>query len=185
MSHAIHKTEGVVLDLIAYKESGQIAKVFTLEHGLLSLFAEGTREQKGKLKYGLQILSLSEFDFVEGREVKRLIGAKEVNNFKNILLDRKKRKTFSNIVLLLQRLLIEEMANENLYKMFLEILAFLNTQNFSEEIEIFAVINILYFTGYWEDEKFLLLTEENFLNIKNNKEEIVQKINNAIKSTHL
>jgi DNA repair protein RecO len=187
MSHAIHKVNGLVLDILPFGESGQIVKVFTYDLGLISLFANGIREEKGKLRYNLQILNLCEFDFVEGREVKRLTGVNELEKFEKILQNSKKRKIFSNTVLLLERLLIEEVENESLYENFFKNINYLNNseiENF-EEVEILFVVNILHFTGYWHGNVFEEVNFDNLEYIKKHKEDLVKNINLAIKSTHL
>ncbi len=189
MSYAIHKVEGLIVNILPYGESGEVVKVWSEELGLFAVLAHGAREMKGKLKYNLQILNFVEVEFVEGKEVKRLTGAREVSNFKNILLNTKKRKIFSNLVSLLDRFLIDEVENKDLHKSFMQSLELLNNENFNEDnfenLEILSVINILFWTGYWHEEKEWSISEVNFEKIKIEKDELVKHINKSIKSTHL
>jgi DNA repair protein RecO len=189
MTYAIHKVEGLIVNILPYGESGEVIKIWSQELGLFAVLAHGVREMKGKLKYNLQILNFVEVEFVEGKEVKRLTGVKEIKNYKNILFNTKKRKIFSNLVSLLDRFLIDEVENIDLYKSFIKSLDFLNDESFKEEyfegLEILSVINILFWAGYWHEEKDLEVSQENFEKVKSNKEILVQAINKSIKATHL
>lgn len=44
------KTEGIVLHIIPYKDYDQIVTLLTLEHGLISIIAFGSRRQKSQIK---------------------------------------------------------------------------------------------------------------------------------------
>jgi DNA repair protein RecO len=189
MTYVIHKIEGLIINILPYGESGQVIKVWSSELGLFAVLASGAREAKGKLKYNLQILNFVEVEFVEGKEVKRLTGAREIRNYKKILLNTKKRNFFSNIVSLLDRFLIDEVSNVDLYKSFMSSLEFINDENFkiedAESLEILTVINILFWAGYWHEEKELEVNNLNVEKINDNREELVKLINRSIKSTHL
>lgn len=189
MTYAIHKVSGLIVNLLPYGESGQVIKVWSKDLGLFAMTAHGTREIKGKLRYNLQILNFVELEFVEGREVKRLTGIKEIKNYKNILLDTKKRKIFSNMISLLDRFVIDDVENPELYESFMKSLEVLNDENFKveylESLEILSVINILFWTGYWHEEKDMDINTESFEKIKSNKDTLVQLINKSIKATHL
>lgn len=188
MGHEMHLLDGFVLDSFETGESGRILKILTKEFGIMSVVATGVRELKSKMRGSMDILQLVTFEYVEGREVNRLIGIHEKEKFMNIFTITK-RRVVSNVVNFVLRTVVGETHNEKLWDSFLEGLRIVNenTVENPQTLEIIWLIKILVSLGYWEEGKVDSFSKDNFEFLKNddNKKEIVELINKSIRSTHL
>lgn len=200
MGHEKHLVEGIILDSNDFGESGRILKILTKEFGVMSLVATGVRELKSKMKSSLDILNLVDFEFVEGREVNRLVGIFPKENhdlFYKIIQNGdviKKRRVISNVVNFVLRTVVGQTNNDVLWESFLEGLSVMgggkasapSIQDF-QSFEIIWLIKILVSLGYWEAGKLDNFSTENFefLKLAENKKQIIDEINKSIQSTHL
>lgn len=206
MGHEMHILEGFILDSNDFGESGRILKILTKEFGVMSVVATGVRELHSKMRGSMDVLQLVTFEYVEGREVNRLTGIHEKMKFENLLSGEdilKKRRVISNVVNFVLRTVVGETHNEKLWDSFLEGLEILVKDKselvplFLKEgdlggvfygiLEIIWLIKILVSLGYWEEGRYDHFTQANFdhLSVEENKKEIVEEINKAIRSTHL
>lgn len=190
MSHAIHSTQGLLVDDRPYGEAGRILYVLTAEHGILTFLAQGVREQKSKLRGLLSLGTLATFEFVEGREVKRLTTILPIRRFRKIFEKVESRNVFSRVVNFVERVVLGEQENNELYARFLDGLDVLenhisNEINYFQYIEIAIIINILHALGYWRGDEYVGYTEQVFDLIKSHKDNLIKEINKAIESTHL
>ena len=82
-------TQGVILARINYAEADRILTVLTRDFGKVSLIAKGTRKEKSKLAGGIELFSVSDIGFVEGKgDLGTLMAArltKQYNSFFNDL----------------------------------------------------------------------------------------------------
>ena len=82
-------TQGVILARINYAEADRILTVLTRDFGKVSLIAKGTRKEKSKLAGGIELFSVSDIGFVEGKgDLGTLTAArltKQYNSFFNDL----------------------------------------------------------------------------------------------------
>lgn len=190
MSHAIHSTQGLLIDDRPYGEAGRILYVLTPEHGILTFLAQGVREQKSKLRGLLSLGTLATFEFVEGREVKRLTTILPTKRFAKIFEKVESRNVFSRVVNFVERVVLGEQENHELYQRFLDGLDVLENYvpsvnaNF-QNIEIAIIINILHALGYWRGDEYVGYDNDVFVLITSNKDNLVKEINIAIESTHL
>jgi len=60
-------TQAVVLKRINYGEADRILTVLTHDSGLLTLFAKGARRAKSKLSGGLELFSITDITYIDGR----------------------------------------------------------------------------------------------------------------------
>lgn len=194
MGHEMHILEGFILSSNTYGESGRILKILTKELGVVTVSAIGVRELQSKMRGSLDILQLVNFEYVEGREMKRLIGIHEKEKFENIFVGKnllQKRRVISNVVNFILRTVVGEVHNEKLWENFIEGIKIVSEQSeleiSLEIIEIIWLIKILVSLGYWEEGKFDKFTQENlnYFSVEENKKTVVEQINKAIKSTHL
>lgn len=195
MTHEMHLLEGVVLDSREYGESGRILKILTVDYGVMSVVATGVRELRSKMRGSLDILQLVNFEYVEGREVNRLIGIHEKEKFNLVIRAPyaiEKRRVVSNVTNFVLRTVLGEVRNEKLYDSYLEGLRLLpgesKKKSFSfSSYEVIWLIKILVSLGYWEEGRLDGFTSSNFdyLNVVENKESVVEEINKSIHSTHL
>jgi hypothetical protein len=140
----------------------------------------------------MDILQLVTFEYVEGREMNRLIGIHEKEKFENLFVGEKlleKRRVVSNIVNFILRTVVGETQNEKLWESFLQGIQLLNNdpRGLYHVLEVIWLIKILVALGYWEEGRNDEFSSENldYLAVEENRELIVEDINRAIKSTHL
>lgn len=198
----MHMLEGFILDSNVYGESGRILKILTKEYGVVTVVATGVRELHSKMRASMDILQLVVFEFVEGREMNRLTGLheKEKFNFFNypegnprVIIE--KRRVISNVVNFVLRTVVGETSNERLWGNFMEGIRSVSggiaipslDKGGLGVVEIIWLVKILVSLGYWEEGKLDKFDEATFkfLEIEENKKEIVEEINKSIKSTHL
>ena len=83
-----NKTQGLVLSRINYGESDRILTVLTKDFGKITLIAKGARKEKSRLSGGIELFSLSEISFVEGRGgMGTLVGVKLIKQYSNFFND--------------------------------------------------------------------------------------------------
>ena len=84
-------TKGIVLSRTNFGEADRILTFLTADHGKIRAIAKGVRKQKSKLAGGIEIFSISDLTFLEGRS--------EINTLMSSRLD----KHYANIVKNLER----------------------------------------------------------------------------------
>lgn len=151
MYHLYH-TDAFVLGSSPLGEGSKIVSLFTRELGFLVASAQSVREERSKLRYGLQDFSYSEMALVRGKEFWRIthVAFKE-NVLQELLCSREVTHMLGRIFALLRRLLTGEEKNEPLFLAVLEGLEFMRTRNnpaFLDGVEIVLVLRILYLLGY-------------------------------------
>ncbi len=174
-------------------ESGRTLRILTHE-GVRGLVATGVRELGSKMRAEIDVLSKVEFEYVEGKEVGRLVGIfpkekilylQEKYVSENILSI---RNSISNVVNFVLRVVVGETPNDKMYESFLEGLEFIQSGSSSasaSEIEIVWLIKILVGLGYWEEGVNDKFEDGNFKFVRVNKKEIIEKINKSIESSHM
>jgi len=81
-------TRGIVLKRIDYGEADRIITVLTPDHGKLRLMVRGVRKQGSKLAGGIELFSVSDLSFIEGkREIGTLISSRLQTHYGNIVKD--------------------------------------------------------------------------------------------------
>jgi DNA repair protein RecO len=189
MAHRKYLTEGIILQIFDQGEAGKTLSVLTPDYGLIRLVATGVREMKSKMRGSFDVLNYGEWEFVEGKEVKRLVGVfLHESYFKKFLGEEnnKEREKVSKVLNFMNRIIVGETENENLYDIFMGGLdKVFDYRDKLEEFEILWVIQILSALGYWEVGDTDSFVEQNFAKVFMDKEKYVQKINESIKSTQL
>lgn len=78
-------TKAIVLRRINYEEADRILTVITPEYGKVSLFAKGVRRSKSKLAGGLELFSISDIVFIDGKnDLKTVVSARLDRHFGSI-----------------------------------------------------------------------------------------------------
>jgi len=186
MSHHIYHTEGIVLSGYNTGEANKYVAVFTRELGLVRATVQSIRKSTSKLRYSLQNYSFAKVDFVRGRDVWRITNAIPLTLFDNVLKDSTKVKLVARIVMLIERLCHGEEQNVILFDEVLSGFKKLEKIEMNNEelldFETMLVAKILFHLGYWKGEKGI----ENIVNdVLINRKEIICKINEALKESHL
>ncbi len=80
------KDRVIIVGRVNYSESDRIITCISISHGKLSLLAKGSRKPKSKLVGGIELLSLSEVVYVEGKgDLGILTSARMIKSYSNIL----------------------------------------------------------------------------------------------------
>lgn len=152
MSYHLYHTPAFILGSAPSGEGSKLVSLFTRELGFLTAIAQSAREERSKLRYGLQDFSYSEITLVRGKEFWRLTRAECVSNiFEELHGSRDASRMLGRIFALLRRLLAGEEKNEPLFLSIEEGLRFVaevGSKHSVEGVEIVLVLRILYFLGY-------------------------------------
>src|SRR3989344_7821064 len=92
-----YKTEGFVFKSQNFLDADSIFSIFTFDFGRIEVFGKSIRKIDSKLKSGIEIFSLSEIAFIQGRNKKTLTDALFVDKFKNIKQNPEKFEIVKNI----------------------------------------------------------------------------------------
>jgi DNA repair protein RecO (recombination protein O) len=81
-------TEAIILKRINFGEADRILTVLTNDSGQLSMLAKGVRKSKSKLAGGLELFSVSDINYIDGRsDLKTIVSTRIKSHFKNIVSD--------------------------------------------------------------------------------------------------
>ena len=181
--HYIYQTEGIVLKSVDFGEANKYLFVFTKEFGLIKIAAQGLRNVKSKLRYGLQELSIAQLSMVQGRSIWRMTNSVcESNLCFSLSKNKEKLIVVKHILNLLMQLLSGEEKNEELYVTIKKAFSFLEENNFNKEqiksFENIIVVRILYCLGYFDREKKMdnQIQYSFFLNLNEWSESLLNKM---------
>ena len=139
MSYHLYHTDALVLGSAPSGEGSKLIVLFTRDLGLITASAQSVREERSKLRYGLQDFSYSDVTLVRGKEFWRLTNAALYENMLDQGEERKAVQMVSRISKLLRRLLAGEEKNEPLFVSVLEGLQFVKTMRTTESMPCPAV----------------------------------------------
>ena len=112
-----HSTKGIVLRERDFKESDRFFTIYTKEFGKLVLLAKAVRKIKSKLRGGLNLFSLTEIEFIQGKAYKTLTDARTAESFRNIKDFLIKLKIAYKIAEIVDNLIKERERDENVWNL--------------------------------------------------------------------
>ncbi|MDO8577409.1 MAG: DNA repair protein RecO [Candidatus Wildermuthbacteria bacterium] len=141
---AIHyRTQGVVLRKWDIGEADRAFTLFTKDFGKITLFAKGARKIASKLRGGLEVLCLSEVEFVEGRK-NTIISSFLLQGYRFLKGDLRRTRAALRIVETLNVFLKGQAQDEKVWKLLTETLDTLNDPAVSP-----AKWSPLYYYFFW------------------------------------
>ncbi|MGB4967415.1 MAG: DNA repair protein RecO [Candidatus Saccharimonadales bacterium] len=147
MNHC--KTVGIVISRVNYGEADRIVTVLTPDYGKVSLMVKGARRAKSKLAGGVELFSVSEIVFMQGKSsLHTLVSARLERHYGHITADLS-RTMYGYEVLKAVHKITEENAEPAYYSLLQQVLGALD--NFSVAIELIRVwfdARLLAITGY-------------------------------------
>lgn len=151
--HPIHHTDALVLSGRNVGEAHRYLTLLTREFGVVRAHAKSAREEKSKLRYGLQELMFSRVALVRGRDTWRVTGAHELWSVHAALAKRHpERALAARLARLVERLVAGEEASPHLYDTLRASLTHLARVDLPEEerfaLEAVTVLRVLYLLGY-------------------------------------
>ncbi len=187
--HHIYTTPTFVIHSSPHGEAGKFFLLFTRDLGMIGATAQGVRLSQSKLRYYTQDFSRSLFSVVRGKEVWRVVGAKEMEEGKRAEIGNK--KLYARILSLLKRLLPGEEKNEKLFEIMDNFYIYLVENNLEKEkmelVEYATVVRILTCLGYVSHDHIpgSHIDEEILEKVTNSKGIIIKEINNGLKESQL
>jgi len=82
-----YRTQGFIFKKKDILEADRVFSVFTYDFGRLEVFGKAIRKIASKLRGGIEIFSLSEIEFIQGKNRKTLTDTIAIEKFSNIMQD--------------------------------------------------------------------------------------------------
>ena len=146
---SLHKTRGIVLRYIKYRETSIITHIFTEEFGVQTYVVNGVRNKKAKLKIALfqppALLDLVVYHRA-GAEINRLSEVKSAYPYHSIPFDVRKSTICLFVTEILNKVVKEESQVENTFEFVFHSL--LTLDNLSGDFENFHLQFLLKLTRY-------------------------------------
>ena len=166
--------------------------LFTKELGMILAVAKSVRSAKSKLRYSLQIGSVSKVDLVKGKQVWRVISATPIDRIN--ILDTETRAVVAKAVRFVKRMVDKEKEERGIYSD-LESLLFSTKKGHSKEklaeIELVFYLRSLFGLGYIANNaefRDILSREYSISELETlplPRKKILDAIKNAIYESHL
>ncbi|UXP33596.1 DNA repair protein RecO [Reichenbachiella agarivorans] len=155
----LHKTKGIVLNYIKYKETSIIARIYTAEFGLQSYIINGVRSQRSKK--GLALLQpLTLLDMVvyhKGNKVdqlQRISEYKSAYTFSSIPFDVKKSSMALFVTELLSKVLKEEDERGVVFEFLCHFVMVLDQKREGfESLHVYLMVHLTHFIGFGIHQK--------------------------------
>lgn len=125
------QTNGIVLNRINFGEADRILTIITPEYGKLRLMAKGVRKIKSKLAGGIELFSVTDISFIQGkRDIGTLVSTRLVSHYGNIVTDIDRTTAGYNALKLIDKI-TEDDSEADYYQVLLRTLATLNSPELS------------------------------------------------------
>src|SRR3989344_7846047 len=82
-----YRTQGIIFKKQDRFEADRVFSIFTYDFGKLEIIARAIRKITSKLRGGIEIFSLSEIEFIQGKNRKTLTDTIAIEKFSNIIKD--------------------------------------------------------------------------------------------------
>jgi DNA repair protein RecO (recombination protein O) len=132
-----HKTEAFVLKEKEMDEADIVFFVFSKDFGRLDLLAKSARKISSKLRPQMELFSLVEVWFVEGKRGERLVEAKCLEKFSRIKKDLERIFLAQKISEILDSLVKGSEKEERIFNLLKEVFEKLNSFSFKKKKELF------------------------------------------------
>jgi DNA repair protein RecO (recombination protein O) len=137
-------TIGFVFKKEDRSEADRIFSIFTDDFGSLKIFAKAIRKITSKLKSGIDIFSVSEIEFIQGKNKKTLTDAVFIKRFDNIAISPKRFKIASQVTKVLDDFLREQEPDKNIFNLLIDVFDKLNGVYLKEKDCI-----LVYYYFFW------------------------------------
>lgn len=148
----LHKTRGIVINYIRYRETSIILKVYTEKFGIQTFIENGVRSSKGKNKIALfQALSLLDLVIYhdEKKEIHRISEIKSSFPFKTLPYEIHKSSIGMFLDEILNKTLKEHSENHVLFDFLYHSLIFLDeTEEHFENFHLIFLLKYAFFLGF-------------------------------------
>lgn len=187
MSYAIYKTEAIILRLIPVGEANMDIVMFTQLFGKITVRAQSVRKQESTMRMFLTRFRVVTIDLVRGKSVWRLTGISSTVTqtlFREEVLLQSSYRMFRLAEFLVQG----ELPHPELFEFFKKVVTLppAETPQSAKGFEIFCIITILEYLGYWSGSRLRgELSQEHYAACYRERAELVKKINESISATQI
>lgn len=142
-------TQGIVLSRTDFGEADRILTILTPNHGRIRAIAKGVRKIKSKLAGGIELFSISQITFIQGKsDIYTLVSTRLEKHFGRITVDIE-RTMFGYEVLKLINRSVEDNAGEEYFSLLSHALEALNEQRLPQPaIELWLSAQLLKLAGH-------------------------------------
>ncbi len=126
-----YNTQALVLKKTDRGEADRIITFYTKEYGKLQITGKAIRKMKSKLKSTTDLFYLSDIDFIQGKSFKTLTDAREIDSFCGIRSDFEKTRAAFKISEEVDKKIIGEEADKNLWRILIESFKRMDSSSFS------------------------------------------------------
>lgn len=149
---ALHyRTLGFFLKKNDIGEADRVFTVFTLDFGKIKILGKAIRKVTSKLRGGIDIISLSELEFIQGKTYKTLTDSVILERFEDVKKDLDKLKIGQRIVGSLDNLTGKEEKDEKLWNLLKEVFGKMNRWEQKGNLQIiyyYFLWNLFSIIGY-------------------------------------
>jgi len=139
-----YRTQGFALKTENLRESDQLLTIFSKDFGKLKILGRAIRKIKSKLRAGVQLFTLSEIEFIQGRTYKTLTDAILLKNFPETKKDLRKLKIVYRMSEDLDSLIGGEETDEKIWNLLNETFSRLN----DSQLTVYS-LELLYYYWLW------------------------------------
>lgn len=141
---SIHlRTHGIIIQTHERGEADRVFHCFTKDFGKVTLFAKGSRKIGSKLRGGLEMLCLSDIEFVEGKR-NTVVDAALLERYAALRKDLRRMRLALRVAKTLHMFLKGQAQDEQIWKLFTKTLETLNNPGFSPK-----TFSPLYYYFFW------------------------------------
>jgi DNA repair protein RecO (recombination protein O) len=151
-----YKTKGFVFKKNDRFESDRVFTIFTNDFGKVKIYGKAIRKISSKLKGGIDIFSLSEIEFIQGKNRKTLTNALLVRRFGNIADDLLKLEISHRIGEVLNNFIIGQEKDEDIFNLINETFSTLGncqTDDASQSVYFYFLWNFFSVLGFCPEVK--------------------------------
>ena len=139
-----YRTEAFVFKKEDRLEADRIFLVFTKDFGRIEIFAKSIRNITSKLRGGIEIFSLSEIEFIQGKNRKTLIDTLSIEKFKGICQIPEKFEIANNISNLIDNFIKGQEKDDDIFNLLNETFNKLNNCQ-----PLTAKCQLIYYYFFW------------------------------------
>ncbi len=194
MAYHVYTTKGIVVSSHPVKEADKFYSILTEDLGLIRARARGVRLLQSKLRGALEPYCITSVSLIKGKESWRITGAVLVDKLNEETLTKAGLKTFARVFALIERLVVGEESNKELFGVLDEGLRYVIEGAVKEGIsslEVLIVLRLLYELGYVSktnlEERYITepYSEDLLKKTEENKKRLVEMINTGLQSSNL
>ncbi len=143
-----YKTEAIVIKKTKLGEADRILTFYTPHLGKIQAFAKGVRQPKSKMSGHLELLTYSMVSLARGKNIATVTGSQTINGFLTIKNDLELTSYALYIIELLNQFTEEGIEDYPLFRMLLDVLDKLSTENNRELVLRYFEVQLLDNVGY-------------------------------------